>query len=73
MAYGDDEQRRHAEKDAVPCIVISVSRHYWPSHYSPRGCRLRKVICSLSRSRKDFLLTRRMFCRPKSAYVFRRD
>jgi len=27
MAYGDDKQRRHAEKDTVSFIVISVSRH----------------------------------------------
>ena len=27
MAYGNDEQRRHAEKDAASCIDISVSRH----------------------------------------------
>jgi len=27
MAYGDDEHRCHAGKDAVSCIVISVSRH----------------------------------------------
>ena len=32
MAYGNDEQRRHAEKDAVLCIASFVSRHYCGSH-----------------------------------------
>ena len=29
-AYGNDEQRRHAEKDTFLCIVISLSGHYVP-------------------------------------------
>jgi hypothetical protein len=27
--YGNDEQRRHAKKDAVLCFDISDSRHYY--------------------------------------------
>jgi hypothetical protein len=27
MAYGNDEQRRHAEKDAVSCFDISESQY----------------------------------------------
>jgi len=27
LLYGNDEQRRHAEKDAVSCFDISDSRH----------------------------------------------
>ena len=28
MAYGNDEQRRHAEKDAVSCSAICDADHY---------------------------------------------
>jgi hypothetical protein len=36
MAYGNDEQRRHTEKDAISCFDISGSGHKGPR----RSCRL---------------------------------